>query len=360
MVQEPRKGRESRVGHGGSDPQLREAMGSQAHDVQRGLVRPRFPAQGVHAEENRGAACADPSTKAPLVVHKCRALVHDWDDVRYFLAVARAGTLARAARDLGVDQTTVGRRVAALEEAVGARLFDRASTGYVLTTAGARVVEAAEAMEASAGEVEARALGADARLAGTVRVATTESLAEHFIVGALTRVRAVHPEIDVVLATGWRSVSLLRREADVAVRLVRPNHPRLSGRRLASFALRLYAAPSYVAARGEPRGSLDGHDLLVYEEALGGGSRKPLLGEAIDRARIALQANSATVLVRAAVEGLGIVELPSYVGDPHARLVRVLPERQVPCSVWLVLHQDLRRTARVRVVCEAFAAAFTK
>ncbi|MFT3770365.1 MAG: LysR family transcriptional regulator [Minicystis sp.] len=184
----------------------------------------------------------------------------DWDDVRHVLAVARAGSLAGAARASGVDQTTVGRRVAAFEERIGARLFERRSSGYALTAAGQRVVEAARVMEAAAAEVEARALGEDERLAGTVRIATTESLAEHFVAPALARVRAAHPAIDAVILTSWHTVNLVDREADVAVRLLRPTDPRLLGRRLASFALRLYAAPAYLAARGAPEGGLAGHD----------------------------------------------------------------------------------------------------
>ena len=282
----------------------------------------------------------------------------DWDDVRHVLAVARAGTLAGAARASGVDQTTVGRRVAAFEERLGTRLFERRSSGYALTAAGERVVEAARVMEAAAAEVEARALGEDGRLGGTVRIATTESLAEHFVAPAMARVRAAHPGIDAVVLTGWRTVSLVQREADVAVRLLRGTDPRLFSRKLASFALRLYAAPVYLAARGAPEGGLAGHDLVAYDGVLGAAGHPPFVGASIEGARVALQTNSNAVLVRAAAEGLGVVELPSYVGEAHPDLVRVLPERESPYAVWLVLHRDLRRAARVRAVCEGVAAAF--
>lgn len=282
----------------------------------------------------------------------------DWDLIRYFLAVARAGTLVGAARELGVDQTTVGRRVVAFEERVGVRLFERGGSGYALTDAGARVFASAEAMASAASDVEARALGEDTRLTGTVRIATTETLAEHFVVRAVATVRAEHPAVDMVVATGWRAVSLVRREADVAVRLPRPTDPRLVGRRAATFAMRLYAAPSYVSARGEPRCGLAGHDLIAYEEATAQSSREPFAGASIEGARVVFQGNSATVLVHAAEAGLGVVELPSYVGDARPGLARVLPERERPYGVWMVVHRDARRAARVRAVCDGIAAAF--
>lgn len=283
----------------------------------------------------------------------------DWNLVRHFLAVARAGTLAGAARELGVDQTTVGRRVAAFEERVGAPLFERGALGYALTDAGRRVLVSAEVMSTAASDVEARALGEDKRLSGTVRIATTDTLAEHFVVRAVAELRAEHPAIDVVIATGWRAVSLVRREADIAVRLPRPTDPRLAGRRVATFAMRLYAAPSYLRVRGEPRVDLAGHDLIAYEEATPQSSREPFAGASIDGARVVFQGNTAAVLVRAAKAGLGVVELPSYVGDAQPGLARVLPARELAYGVWMVVHGDARRAARVRTVCDKIAAAFS-
>lgn len=280
-----------------------------------------------------------------------------WDDVRFFLAVARAGSLASAARTLGVDQTTVGRRLSALEDDLGQPLFERTPRGLVLAAAGKRVLASAEAMADAAGDFEVAARTEDAGIRETVRVATTDSLAEYFVVPALCAVHSRAPNVDVAIVTGWACVNLLRGEADLAVRLVRPSHPRLVARKVADFALRAYAARAYLAARGAPRADFQGHDLIAYTEALAATSFTIAGIEASD-GRVVLQTNSGHALLRAAREGLGITELPSYVGDAEPALVRVCPEHERRYSVYVVAHQDRRRARAVRAVSEAIAAAF--
>ena len=261
-----------------------------------------------------------------------------------------------------VDQTTVGRRIASLEEQVGTKLFARSSSGYSMTAAGRRLIEAAEAMASAASEFDAQSLADDDRMSGTVQVATSETLAERFVVPAAADVHAAHPAINVVVRTGWTPVNLSRREADIAVRLVKPTDPRLAARRVGNFAMRLYASPEYVGLRGAPRNSLSGHDLIAYEEAVRessrDGARPPFAGAPVDGARMAFQGNSAAVLVRAAEQGLGVVELPSYVGDERDTLQRVLPGFETPYAVWMVVHRDARQGARVRAVCDAVVARF--
>ena len=154
----------------------------------------------------------------------------DWDDLRYFLSVCRAGTLARAAADLGINPTTVGRRLGALEETVQARLFDRTPSGYVLTAAGRELVPRAEKMEAEALALERAVLGADLRPSGRVRVTVTEMLATRFIVPHLSRFAERHPEVTIELECTNRSVDLGRREADIALRGGRPPLPLQSPR----------------------------------------------------------------------------------------------------------------------------------
>lgn len=277
----------------------------------------------------------------------------DWNDLRFFLAVARGKTLARAAAALGVDQTTVGRRIAALETRMRVELFTRSASGFALSAAGTRVLEAAERMNEAAQEIEARAPEAGAPAAGTVRVATTDSLATAFVVPAVRRLRDRHPQVAVTITTGFALADLRKGEADIAVRLVRPTDPRLAARKLADFALQLYVSRDYVSQRGTPR-TLDGHTLLAYEDATRTGTRYPF-GERRD---VAVMSNNHFVLLAAAAAGLGIVQLPSYVGDAHAGLVHVLPERDDPYSVWLVVPQAKRRVGAVRAVSEALADAF--
>ena len=283
----------------------------------------------------------------------------DWNDVRFFLAVARERTLSRAAAALGVDQTTVGRRIASLEGRLKVALFTRSAAGLQVNAAGAGVLEAAERMEEAALELRSRAAGEEAASAGTVRVATTDSLAEAFVVPAVRDLRARHPRIRVIVTTGWGRVDLRKGEADLAVRLVRPTDPRLACRKLADFALRLYASRDYVAQHGMPA-ALDGHALLAYEDAVRSGARHPFANLPMERGELALLSNSHRILLTGASSGLGIVQLPSYAGDAHPDLVRVLPEAEEAYSVWLVVPQANRRIAAVRAVSDAIADTFRR
>jgi len=281
----------------------------------------------------------------------------DWNDVRFFLAVARRRTLARAAALLGVDQTTVGRRIASLESKLRLPLFTRSAGVFQVSRAGRGVLAAAERMEEAAHELGSRAAGEAAETVATVRVATTESLAEAFVVPALRNLQEAHPRIHAVVTTGWAQVDLRKGEADLAVRLVRPTDPRLACRKLADFRLRLYASRRYLADRGVPT-SLAGESLIAYEDALTAGTQHPFARLPMDGGEPVLLSNSHHVLVTGAVSGLGIVQLPSFVGEAHSDLVRVFPEVEEPYSVWLVLPQANRRIPAVRAVSEAIAVEF--
>ena len=149
----------------------------------------------------------------------------NWDDTRIFLAVQRERTLRRAAKTLDLDQATVGRRIAALERALGAKLFLRASDGYALTSAGETALKSAEKMEQFANDLVRQSQGVDNRLAGEVRVTTTDSIAVEFLIPAIGRLHAVHPEVKVMLNTTTQLLSLAKREADVAGGPAKPAHP---------------------------------------------------------------------------------------------------------------------------------------
>ena len=280
----------------------------------------------------------------------------DWNDVRYFLAVARRRTLARAAAALGVDQTTVGRRIASLEARLGVSLFTRSAGVFQPSRAGRGVLDAAERMEEAARELRSGAAGEEI---ATVRVATTESMAGTFIVPAVQSLRTSHPHIQVTVTTGWALVDLRKGEADLAVRLVRPTDPRLACRKLADFRLRLYASRAYLAGRAAPT-TLAGESLIAYEEALPPGTRHPFARLPMEGGSLVLLSNSQHVLVAAAAAGVGIVQLPSFVGEAETELVRVFPDVEEPYSVWLVLPQANRRIASVRAVSDAIAAEFRR
>ncbi|AXK67896.1 MULTISPECIES: LysR family transcriptional regulator [Burkholderia] len=286
----------------------------------------------------------------------------NWDDVRIFLAAHRAGTLRGAAEQLGIDQTTVGRRLGAFERTLGSRLFLRTTGGLVLTDSGRQVLDTAEGMERLAVSFERRSEGADARVAGDVRVTTTDALAVDFVVPAIERLQQRHPDVRVLLSTTTRVLDLARREADIAVRTTRPDPPDLIVRLLARWDVGLYATRRYLERFGEPRpGSrFAGHDIARYQPGVTQRQHDTLAGESAADGRIVAELDSSLMLATFVRAGLALGELPTYLARRDPELVRVWPGRQraQPYETWLVLHQDLARTARVRVVVDALVETF--
>lgn len=205
----------------------------------------------------------------------------NWDDARVFLAVCRESTLRGAARVLGVDQATVGRRIIALEKSLSATLFLRTPDGYALTAVGEAALKSVEKMEHSALELERRIQGLDDRLTGNVRVSTTDSLAIDFLIPAIARLHERHPDVRVQLDASTQILSLAKREADIAVRNTRPDNPDLIARRIARWPVGLFASQAYIDANGVPRqgSAFEGHDLVVYHPYLQGNKDMTLVSE---------------------------------------------------------------------------------
>lgn len=283
----------------------------------------------------------------------------DWDDARVFLAVSRRGTLRSAAEELAIDQATAGRRLAALEAALGAKLFLRTPKGYVPTAAGESALQAAQSMEAAAYELQRRMHGLDGRPEGVVSLACTDTVATVFLFPALKRLRERHPGISVRLVASTKLSNLTRREADLAVRSVRPESPDLITRHLARRSTGLFASREYLAKRGPPTlgSGFAGHDVVVYTPDIGR-ARDSLCGEPIGTARLAVEANTGMMLAQALSAGLGIGELPLHLAALFPQLERIWPEREAPYDMWLVMHGDLHRAARVRAVADVIVETF--
>jgi DNA-binding transcriptional LysR family regulator len=272
-----------------------------------------------------------------------------WDDVRFFLEVSRAGTLAGAARKLGVDYTTVGRRIRAMERDLGATLFERKVDRFMLTEAGEGIRAAGEQMEEAALALERRALGADRTLSGVVRVATTDALAQIVVLPAIRALRDRHPEIRIHLLTGTARLDIARREADVAIRYVRPATGDLLSRRLGRVAAAYYGSTAYLARHPPPPAgaTLRGYEAVATEEGIRSWSRP------LPDARIVLRANNMSALVQAVLLGVGIGALHCWMAAPHPELRRVWPDEPLEHDdLFLVLHRDVQRTGRVRAFIE--------
>lgn len=284
----------------------------------------------------------------------------NWDDTRIFLALTRAPSLRAAARSLGVDQATVGRRLQALEAELGATLFLRAKGGYLLTAAGEAALGAARRMEAAATDLRTRIEGQDESHAGLVRVTSSDSIAIEFLLPAIERLQQRWPGIRVDLEVSPQVLSLSRRQADIAFRNVRPDAPELVVRRVASWPVGLFASAAYLERFGMPvpDDELRGHHLVAYGPAL---EQRPFPTAAqvpARQARIAMAVNSGLLVRKAVAAGIGLGEMPVHLGEREG-LVRIWPERRRANDheVWLVMHPDLQRTARVRATAEFLSEA---
>lgn len=283
----------------------------------------------------------------------------DWDDLRYFLAIHRAGTLAKAASQLGINATTAGRRLSNLEEQMQARLFDRTSEGYVLTLTGRDLLAHAERMESEALAVERDVSGRDQKPSGSVRVSATEMIATRFITPYLPAFSEAYPELTLELECTNRAVSLTRREADVALRLARPHEDNVVTKKLARVPLALYASYRYVEQHGapaDPERTLAGHTVVTFANSRLFSIENEWLAVRLAGARVVMRSDSVSSIYAATVSGLGIALLPMAVADMDGRLIRLdtltSPE---PRTIWQAVHMDLQRSARVRAVLEFLA-----
>jgi len=287
----------------------------------------------------------------------------DWNDLRSFLAIARAGSLQGAARALGVNHSTVFRRLNALEAALGVRLFDRLPGGYAPTPAGEAMRASAERVEHEVQDLELRITGGDVRLSGTLRVTTTDTLAQGLLMPHLEAFRAAYPGIELELITSNAFFSLSKREADIALRPGRQPDEAMVGRRLGEIAVAVYGARAYLTAHGAPGsvGELRGHALISGDASLGHLPAVRWLARHAPADAVVLRCNSWLAQLAAVRAGLGLAALPCFLADPEPALQRALPpEPGLASELWLLTHPDLRRTARVRAFMDHLAAALRK
>jgi DNA-binding transcriptional LysR family regulator len=288
-------------------------------------------------------------------MQECMAMF-DWDHLRFFLAIARRRSLSAAARELHVQQSTVGRRLAALETTVEARLFDRTPDGYLLTSAGEGLLPRAEAIEDQTLAAERELLGRETRVAGVVRMTAPVAFGNGVVVPLLARLREEEPEIVVELVVDHAVLSLTKREADLALRLGRPQQAGLVVRKTGAVTNGIYASTGYLARRGRPRSlELGDHDLVAFDD--GGNVTHPMswLNRRVRGGRPVFRTNSSHGLVVAIAAGIGLGPLPCWLGDETPGIERVLPGEGFSQDLWLVVHRDLRHVARVRAVSEFFA-----
>ncbi|OMQ24686.1 LysR family transcriptional regulator [Serratia oryzae] len=284
----------------------------------------------------------------------------NWDDARFFLAVARYGTLRKAANELRVDQATVGRRVSALEETLGSKLFIRTPKSFSLSPLGEEMLADVINMENAVQAIGRKAASGDESLCGNVRIATTDTMAEAFVIPALKNLREKYPRITVTLLTAVNISDISYRGADLAIRGARPDSDELVIKRLATIEMGLYATQDYLDRQGMPtKGDhLRGHDLLMFPRELVPRHWNNFCGETLAEPNAVLQCNSQLLLRSATRNGLGIGLLSCFLADKDPDLIRIFPENKDWVDIWLVLHPDLQRAARVRAVVQALEESF--
>ncbi|WP_206389718.1 LysR family transcriptional regulator [Amnimonas aquatica] len=282
-----------------------------------------------------------------------KAPLANWDDLRVFLEVARGGTASAAARRLGVDYTTVARRVRALEEAMGALLFDRSrSNGFSLTQDGQQLVGYAEAMEGAMQAASEAVSGTGGALSGHVRIGCTEAFGIHFVIPEMVAFQERYPNITIDVLPVPHFVNLSRREADIAITLERPARGPYVCVKLCDYRLALYATPDYLAARPvRCREDLREHRFINYVQDLAFSPRLLYLDEVVPGASSPLRSTSVLAQYQAALQGRAMAILPCFMAAGDPRLTAVLPgELSVIRQFWMSYSEDLRRLRRVTSV----------
>jgi len=279
----------------------------------------------------------------------------EWDDVRFFLAVAREGTLTMAARRLRTDHTTVGRRIRSLEEHLAAKLFDRHTTGYTMTPLGDAFLKHAERMEGVAVSAQTVLEEMNRPMSGIVRIGATDGFGTYFIAPRLGKLSQLHPELEVHLLAMPRIFSLSRREADLTIGLTQPAEGRLYSRKLIDYELGVYASTDYLAGHKAIRRveDLRRHAFISYVDEVMYAKELNYIPRVDPMIRPMLKSSNPIAQLKAVVSGYGLCVLPCFMADPEPTLKRVLSDKIVLRNTfWLMTHADLRRLSRVRMVAE--------
>lgn len=276
-----------------------------------------------------------------------------WDDFRLVRAVAETGSLAGAAEQLAVNHSTVFRRLGTLEQQLGARLFERARAGYVPTPMGEEMVRLAEHMADEVLAVERRITGQDLRPSGELRVTTNDTLLVHMLTPIFASFRQAYPEIRLDVVISNQSLSLSKRDADVAIRASDRPGDTLVGRRMASIAWGIYGSAAQDVAGPLDPADLRRHDWIGFSDNLGAIKPAKWLRERVGEEKIIYRVNTVLGLAEAAAAGIGLALLPCFIAAVTPGLVQLMGrQNELESGLWLLTHPDIKATARVRTFME--------
>jgi len=282
----------------------------------------------------------------------------DWDDLRFFLAVVREGSIRAAAKSLAVNQSTVSRRIDAFEKKIDARLFDRLPSGYVMTITAEEMRSSAERMENEVAALNRHVIGRDSELRGNLRVTLPEIIATHFLMPKLVTFSECYPGIQLEVVASSDTVNLSKREADVAIRLTNTPPEQAVGRKVVTVMKAVYASKDYLAKH-----NLDGNRSTLRWIGWDDSVKCPNWNRGSDYSELPThhQTNNMTIQFEATKAGLGLSMLPCFVADPEPSLTRLPPgDRIADMDIWVLTHRDLRNTARVRAFMGFMVEAIEK
>ncbi len=282
----------------------------------------------------------------------------DWNQARAFLATVEEGSMSAAARVLGQTQPTLGRQITALEEQLGVVLFERVGRSLVLTPSGGELVVHVRAMFDAASRVSLTASGQSQTVEGSVRITASEVIATYTLMPALKKIRAMAPLLDIDIVASDTIQDIQRREADIAIRHLRPEQPELIARLVREEAAYCYAASSYVEARGMPKTvkDLKKHDFVGYGNVPQMLEYLTNIGIDLTDANFRVGSASGVVSWKMACEGLGIAIMSEEVASQFPQMKRLVPDMEpIVFPVWLTTHRELHTSRRIRLVFDLLA-----
>ena len=284
-----------------------------------------------------------------------------WDDFRYVKAIADAHALGGAAEALGVNHSTVFRRLAQIEQRLGSRLFERNRTGYALTPCGEEMVRLAEQMGENIIAFERKVTGHDLRPSGELRITTNDVLLVNFASELLAAFRRAYPEIMLDVVVSNQQLNLSKRDADVALRATDRPPDALIGRRIAGIAWAVYGPAGHPVDSFDPAVDARRFDWIGPGDGLAGLKPAKWLRDHVGEARIVYKVNTVFGLAQAVAAGIGLTLLPCFIGDATPGLRRLAPpDPGLEAGLWLLTHPDLRHTARVRAFMDFIAVEIAK
>ena len=284
----------------------------------------------------------------------------DWNDLRYVKAIADTGSVAEAAKHLNLHQSTVFRRLNTLEKDLGVRLFERSSSGYIMTIAGEDFCRAAKRVEADISALNRRINGQDMRPSGTIRVTMTDALLIRLIAPCLSEFRLQYPEIELEVLVSKDVLNLTKRDADIAIRTTKQPLETLVGRRVATVPTAIYGSKEYLKAHPNWN-NLNQHNWIGFDDTVIDSATASWLKQTVPNVKFQYRFNTCMGILAAAKENAGLALLSCYLGDSDLHLVRVgspIPELEKP--LWILTHEDLRYVARIRIFIDFVASFLTK